>query len=559
MARTLLVAPDDKGAYPSIAEALEAAGDDAVVVLAPGTYTDPVDLVGGRLTIQAKEGPGTAVIDLSGTDDAAMTCDNGGTLTLQGVTVHGGSGGGIIVRAAVLVMAQCEVTATGGAVLSGTNRAELRLDRVTMSGGRVGLVLDDATAQAVDCTVQDVSDDGLLVRMGADPVLRNTTITRCGGRGVYAYQYARPELDGCTISNTGAAGVVVAAASSPVLRRCRVSDTPGAGIAVGSDCGGTIEDCSTANTAAPGIDIEPGSTVQVVETSRRAGSGAGVADGPKQDEAAVEGLLAELDAMVGLEGVKEEVRSLIDEIQVNTWRRHAGLSVGSMSFHLIFAGAPGTGKTTVARVYGKLLNALGVLPKGQFREVSRRDLVGQYLGHTAEKTASAFDDAKGGVLFIDEAYTLSRVAGSGGDFGQEAIDMLVKLMEDHRSEIAVIAAGYTGEMAQFLDSNPGLASRFSKTIEFENYATEDLVQIIDRMAAGDDYEILPDALGLLESFFDTVERGPNFGNAREARKLFEGMRKAQSQRLRMLGRQPEIAELRMLAAEDVRATVAARR
>lgn len=560
MARTLLVAPDDRAAYPSLAEAVEAAEDGAVVVLAPGSYNDPVDVVGCALTIQAAEGPGTAVIDLSGTDDTAMTCGGGGTLTLHGVTVRGGGGGAVTVRGGTLVMAQCEVSADGGAVVSGTDGAELRLDRTTLSGGRVGLVLDDATAQVVDCTVQDVSDDGVLVRMGADPVLRNTTVTRCGGRGLYVYQYARPELDGCTISSTGGAGVVVAAASSPVLRRCRVSDTAGVGISVAAGCGGTVEDCSTVNTASPGIDVEPGATVQVVETSRRASAGAGVSDGPQQDEAAVEGLLAELDAMVGLDGVKREVRALIDEIQVNTWRRHAGLSVGAMSHHLIFAGAPGTGKTTVARTYGKLLAALGVLPKGQFREVSRRDLVGQYLGHTAEKTATAFEDAKGGVLFIDEAYTLSRVMGSGGsDFGQEAIDMLVKLMEDHRHEIAVIAAGYTGEMQQFLDTNPGLASRFSKTVEFENYGTDELVQIVDRMASGDDYEILPDALRLLSQHFDTVDRGPNFGNAREARKLFEEMRKAQSQRLRMLGRQPEIAELRMLAVEDVVATLAGRR
>jgi replication-associated recombination protein RarA len=243
---------------------------------------------------------------------------------------------------------------------------------------------------------------------------------------------------------------------------------------------------------------------------------------------------------------------------VNEWRRSAGLSVSGGSNNLIFTGAPGTGKTTVARIYGKLLAALGVLPNGGFKEVARRDLVGQYLGHTAEKTASVFDEAVGGVLFVDEAYTLSRSAGSGGDFGQESIDTLVKLMEDHRHEIAVIAAGYTKEMAEFLDANPGLASRFSKSVEFENYAPQDLVLIMNRMAQSDDYMLTPDTEPALLEYFDSMRNEPNFGNAREARKLFESMRKTQSQRLRQLGRRPTLDDLRTFTVADVLGVIASR-
>jgi SpoVK/Ycf46/Vps4 family AAA+-type ATPase len=167
-----------------------------------------------------------------------------------------------------------------------------------------------------------------------------------------------------------------------------------------------------------------------------------------------------------------------------------------------------------------------------------------------------FEESLGGVLFIDEAYTLSRQAGSGGDFGQEAIDTLVKLMEDHRDEVAVIVAGYTAEMVEFLDANPGLASRFSKTIEFENYSPDDLVQIIGRMVTGGDYALDEDAKPLLLAHFARVAGDQNFGNARDARRLFEGVRKVQSQRLRLLGRMPDTAELRTLTAEDVRAVTA---
>jgi SpoVK/Ycf46/Vps4 family AAA+-type ATPase len=255
--------------------------------------------------------------------------------------------------------------------------------------------------------------------------------------------------------------------------------------------------------------------------------------------------------MVGLAAVKSEVRALIDEIQVNEWRRNAGLSVGHASNHLIFTGAPGTGKTTVARLYGDLLKALGVLPGGKFKEVARRDLVGQYIGHTAEKTTAVFEDALGGVLFIDEAYTLSRSSGGGADFGREAIDSLVKLMEDHRNEIAVIVAGYTKEMAEFLDANAGLASRFAKTMEFENYSPGELVLIATRIATQDDYQFGPGLEDALLEWFGQIDRDANFGNAREARRLLEGMRKAQSGRLRGLGRMPDREDLRTLVMDDL--------
>jgi SpoVK/Ycf46/Vps4 family AAA+-type ATPase len=327
----------------------------------------------------------------------------------------------------------------------------------------------------------------------------------------------------------------------PTIRRTKVHDVAGAGMSFGPDCGGLVEACPLENTAEPALDLAEGATPTVLAPSAAASAAEGL-----------DGLLSRLDEMVGLQAVKAEVRAVVDEIQVDEWRRNAGLAVGTVSHHLIFTGAPGTGKTTVARTYGSLLRELGVLDGGQFREVSRRDLVGQYIGHTAEKTSVVFEECLGGVLFIDEAYTLSRPTGGGGDFGQEAIDTLVKLMEDHRDQVAVIVAGYTGEMAGFLAANPGLASRFAKTIEFEDYTPSDLLEIVQRMAAEGDYQLEADTKPLLLSHFDRIAGSPGFGNARDARRSFEGARKAQSQRLRGLGRMPETSELRTLTASDVR-------
>jgi parallel beta-helix repeat protein len=549
MARTLVVAPNQRGAFPTIGDALAAAPDEAVIAVAPGEYVEALHVTGKTVTLHAAEGAGTVVLD-SGSEQPAVACRNG-SVGLHELTLRS-AGSGVTVEDGLLRMDQCTVQPGFGAGIGASRGAKLDVRRTKVLGGHYGLVVEDAGGTVEECEFLDVAEDGIIVRVGADPEIRNTTVRGCGYRGVYVYQFGKPTIESCDISQTGDAGISVVHQSAPVLRRCTVHDTQGVGIAVGLGCHGSIEDCSTSNTATPAIDIAEGASTTVVTTSPAAATGTD--DGPQQDTDKVEALLTELDAMVGLGGVKDEVRSVIDEIQVNEWRRKAGLGVSAMSHHLIFAGAPGTGKTTVARIYGKLLAALGVLPQGQFREVSRRDLVGQYVGHTAEKTATAIDSALGGVLFIDEAYTLSR--GAGNDFGQEAIDTLVKMMEDHRHEIAVIAAGYTGEMLEFLDANPGLASRFSKTIEFENYSPDELVLIVRRMAAGDDYLLADGSSEALIRHFALIERDQNFGNAREARKLFEGMRKAQSQRLRGLGRVPNLEELRTLLVEDVHATTA---
>jgi SpoVK/Ycf46/Vps4 family AAA+-type ATPase len=275
------------------------------------------------------------------------------------------------------------------------------------------------------------------------------------------------------------------------------------------------------------------------------GAGAGASDTER-----VEALLTELQQMVGLDEVKREVGNMVDLLASSRQRIAAGLPAPSLSRHLIFAGPPGTGKTTVARLYGSILTALGVLARGQVIEVGRADLVGEYVGHTAQRTTAAFDRARGGVLFIDEAYTLSSQAGSGADFGREAIDTLVKLMEDHRDEVVVIAAGYDGEMGKFLDANPGLSSRFSHRVRFADYTTDELVTIVSRHAAGAGYELSSATVAALRTHFAAVPRGPSFGNGRYARQVLDEAVTRHAKRMRGL-KSPTVQDLCLLLREDV--------
>jgi AAA+ superfamily predicted ATPase len=233
-------------------------------------------------------------------------------------------------------------------------------------------------------------------------------------------------------------------------------------------------------------------------------------------------VLGELDALVGLESVKREVRTLTNMIEVGRRRQEAGLKAASVRRHLAFTGNPGTGKTTVARLYGEILASLGVLERGHLVEVSRVDLVGEHIGSTAIRTQEAFDRARGGVLFVDEAYALSP-EDSGRDFGREAIDTLVKLMEDHRDAVVVIVAGYTAEMERFLTVNPGVASRFSRTISFPDYTAEELLRIVEQQAEEHEYRLAPGTAEGLVKYFDALPKGPAFGNGRTARQTFESM------------------------------------
>ena len=271
---------------------------------------------------------------------------------------------------------------------------------------------------------------------------------------------------------------------------------------------------------------------------------------PKR-EVSLEDALGKLAALEGLASVKSEVNKMVAQIKTNNQRVAMGLKPIAVSHHMVFLGNPGTGKTTVARIMGDIFCALGMLSKGQLVECARNDLVAGYVGQTAEKTQKKIEEALGGVLFIDEAYTLAR--GGGNDFGKEAIDTLLKGMEDHRDDLVVIVAGYDANMEEFIDANPGLNSRFKTKVHFDDYAGAELFNIFNSMLMKNEYMITEDAHEAVRQYLYNLydNRDENFGNARDVRNFFEEIQLKQAMRIAGYGAETSRDVLATITYEDL--------
>jgi Holliday junction resolvasome RuvABC ATP-dependent DNA helicase subunit len=433
-------------------------------------------------------------------------------------------------------LSDSDLSETGAAAVRVTGSGRLTVARTALQ--RAGVSIDtDCALTLVDCSISAVAGSGVDARDTARLDLLRTKVEDCTAAGIALEGGVQARLRECVIRSNGTDGIVVATTGAVHISDTAVVDNAGWGIARRQPAGELVTDA----VASRGNGAEHGDGA--VAAPRMPSGGA------PRDPA--DELRAELARLVGLDSVKSEVSDLADLIQISKQREAFGLPAPPISRHMVFSGPPGTGKTSVARLYGRLLAALGVLPRGHVVEVSRVDLVAQVVGGTAIKTTERFQEALGGVFFIDEAYSLAaREAGLGPDFGREAIDTVVKLMEDHRDQVVVIAAGYTVPMQAFVASNPGLASRISRTIEFPAYSVDELVTIVDGICEQHRYRIADEARVALAEHFARARQQDNFGNARAARQIFESMVAAQARRL---ARRPGLhaQDLASLVAADV--------
>ncbi|WP_447035963.1 right-handed parallel beta-helix repeat-containing protein [Streptomyces sp. DSM 118878] len=493
-------------------------------------------------------------------DYPAVWVSDGATAVLESCRVHDVPDALFVLdRGSRADVVDSDISQVRNTAVSVSDGATAELDDCRIREAATGAWFRDhgSGGTLANCTVDGVQT-GVIITKGADPAVERCTVTSPAEAGFYVSAGGRGTLQGCRVSGSGGYGFHVIDGCRTTLRKCRTERCARGGFEF-SEEGPLVEDCAsdesgglrtpTATAAAP----EPPAVRTATQTTGLLGSVPAQQTtpppAPEQAVRASKEVLGELDALVGLDSVKREVRALTDMIEVGRRRQLAGLKAASVRRHLVFTGSPGTGKTTVARLYGEILASLGVLESGHLVEVSRVDLVGEHIGSTAIRTQEAFDRARGGVLFIDEAYALSP-EDSGRDFGREAIDTLVKLMEDHREAVVVIVAGYTEEMRRFLTVNPGVASRFSRTITFGDYAPEELLRIVEQQAEEHEYSLGTGASEALLKYFTALPKGPGFGNGRTARQTFEAMVERHAGRVAQVP-DPSTDELTLLYPEDL--------
>ncbi|MEV1066438.1 right-handed parallel beta-helix repeat-containing protein [Streptomyces sp. NPDC050263] len=539
------------------------------------------------------KGPGLLVTDrargtfedcwLESAEVAALQVSGSAAPVLIGLSVRDSAAGAKFDEGAVAELDRLEMLDIRGTAISVTGGANplIRRARLRSIGGRGVDVTDSGRGRLEDCHLERTGEAAVHVAGGGNLYIGGAKVEEPQAEGLVVGSEGAVTVRDCSVTGANGIGVHVETGGELTANRLRVHRAAEHGMMIAERARASLNSSEASGCGGDGFRVDSTEPVSLAGCSARENQGAGLLQTRPGDRLSVEDLtsadngapdaygdtaldsldpaggaqgfgpLADLDRLIGLENVKRQVHTLVSLAQLARRRAELGMPAPPMARHLVFAGPPGTGKTTVARLYGSVLATLGALPKGHLVEVSRADLVAQVIGGTAIKTTEAFQRALGGVLFIDEAYTLVSDSGrSGADFGREAVDTLLKLMEDHREEVVVVVAGYSDRMDQFLASNPGLQSRFSRTIEFENYTVPDLVAIMESMCASHQYELGEGTRDALTLLFERMPRDASFGNGRAARQVFEEMVDRQAYRLSTM-RTPEPGDLTTLLPVDV--------
>ncbi|MBC7726585.1 MAG: AAA family ATPase, partial [Microbacteriaceae bacterium] len=492
------------------ATAVKAAGDSAFSAAGRANLTlDQVMVIEAKgVAIRAEDSAKISLIGtgVTGAGKAGVSASNQSRIDVRG---------GLLAR-------------TGGPAVQASGTSVVTVDGTQIQGPLQNAVwvFEQATMRCSDVSIADVGKDGssgypsMLVAGKGTLEVRGGSIRGGNSFGLWAREGGRLTAEGLRIEEPGRTSVWAESNAVISLTRCALIGGKGRALTTEGSSSITAKECRIAGQKVGRMRRDGASQITLERCDL-------------QDDDGVSRALAKLDALVGLAPVKREIESLINLVNAEKRRQQAGLGAGTVTLNLVFTGNPGTGKTTVARIVGEIMAALGLLKGGQLVESDRSSLVAEHIGQTAPKTRAKIEAAQDGVLFIDEAYALY-VPGSERDFGREAIDALLKDMEDRRGKFAVIVAGYADRMEVFFESNPGLRSRFTRYIDFPDYSAAELSEVFGRLCAERKLLLDEAAMQRAGQIFDQMVRtkGADFGNARIARTYLEKTLERQALRLR---------------------------